>query len=476
MERRILHSDCNCFYAAVEMLHHPEYEGLPLAVGGSPEKRHGIILTANYIAKRSGVKTGMALWQAEQVCPDIIFVPPRMDLYLRFSALANEIYAEYSDQREPFGIDETWIDVTASSSCKGDAQHIAEEISSRIKKELGITVSIGISWNKIFAKFGSDYKKPDAITEITRDNYKDIIWTSPVKDLLCVGTATNRKLHTYGINTIGDLAYTDSSFLERLLGKPGLLLQTFARGEDETPVSFEEANAPIKSIGNSTTTPRDLTTLDDVRIIIYLLAESVATRLKRAGLAGRVIAIHVRDSELHTFSMQQKISIPTNLSDEIAAQAFELFLSSCASTPTTSIPASSHNTGATRRTFSSLSANALSAQRPESIPNVYSVLNFDLERNIKPIQNIEPIRSIGVRAMDLVPDTCSYQTDLFTDECLREKRSSLDRTVMEIRSRFGYTSVQRGLMYLDKKLSSLDATDDRHMVHPHAYIPDKPRR
>lgn len=199
MSRTILHSDMNCFYASVEMLHHPELAGKPMAVGGDPEARHGIVLTANYIAKRAGVKTGMALWQARQVCPEIIFVPPRMDLYLRFSRMAQEIYSEYTDQREPFGIDESWLDVTASTSVKGDGMKIAKEISSRIKYELGVTVSIGVSWNKIFAKLGSDYKKPDAITEFSKDNYKDIAWKLPVGDLLMVGRSTERTMKKLGI-------------------------------------------------------------------------------------------------------------------------------------------------------------------------------------------------------------------------------------------------------------------------------------
>ena len=206
MSRIILHSDMNCFYASVEMLHHLELAGKPMAVGGDPEARHGIVLTANYIAKRAGVKTGMALWQARQVCQEIIFVPPRMDLYLRFSRMAQEIYSEYTDQREPFGIDESWLDVTASTSIKGDGMKIAKEISSRIKYELGVTVSIGVSWNKIFAKLGSDYKKPDAITEFSKDNYKDIAWKLPVGDLLMVGRSTERTMKKLGICTIGDLA------------------------------------------------------------------------------------------------------------------------------------------------------------------------------------------------------------------------------------------------------------------------------
>lgn len=234
MSRTILHSDMNCFYASVEMLHHPELAGKPMAVGGDPEARHGIVLTANYIAKRAGVKTGMALWQARQVCPEIIFVPPRMDLYLRFSRMAQEIYSEYTDQREPFGIDESWLDVTASTSVKGDGMKIAKEISSRIKYELGVTVSIGVSWNKIFAKLGSDYKKPDAITEFSKDNYKDIAWKLPVGDLLMVGRSTERTMKKLGICTIGDLAGAESSILETYLGKMGLVLHTFAKPYSQT--------------------------------------------------------------------------------------------------------------------------------------------------------------------------------------------------------------------------------------------------
>lgn len=175
-DRVILHSDINCCYASIEHLHHPELAGKPLAVGGDPEARHGIVLTADYIAKKYGVKTGMALWQAKQVCPDITFVSPRMDLYLRFSRMAHEIYAEYTDRQEPYGIDECWLDVTGSSSLKGDGLLIAQEISRRMKSELGVTVSVGVSFNKIFAKLGSDYKKPDAITTMYKSEFKQKAW------------------------------------------------------------------------------------------------------------------------------------------------------------------------------------------------------------------------------------------------------------------------------------------------------------
>lgn len=231
-DRVVLHSDCNCFYASVELLHHLELRGKPVAVGGDPESRHGIILTADYTAKKYGVKTGMALWQAKQLCPDITFLPPRMDLYLRFSRMAQEIYADYTDLREPFGCDESWLDVTASATLKGDGELIAKEISNRMKSELGITVSIGVSYNKIFAKLGSDYKKPDAITTMYRNEFREKVWSLPASDLLYVGRSTAKKLNSIGVKTIGELAMMDEKLLVSLLGKMGSVLWGFANGYD----------------------------------------------------------------------------------------------------------------------------------------------------------------------------------------------------------------------------------------------------
>ena len=286
--RTILHSDINSCYATIEHLHHPELSGKPIAVGGDPEARHGIVLTADYMAKKRGVKTGMALWQAKQVCPEITFISPRMDLYLRFSRMAHEIYGEYTDLQEPYGIDESWLDVTASASIKGDGYTIAEEISNRMKSELGITVSIGVSFNKIFAKLGSDYKKPDAITTMYQDEFKSKAWKLPASDLLYVGRSTNQKLCRLGIKTIGDLAEIDESILQSQLGKMGSILWAFANGYDDSPVKVENTRAPIKSVGNSTTTPRDLENDEDVKIVLYILAESVATRLRENGFKCRV--------------------------------------------------------------------------------------------------------------------------------------------------------------------------------------------
>lgn len=412
MERTILHSDMNCFYASVEMLHHPELAGKPLAVGGDPEARHGIVLTANYVAKKSGVKTGMALWQAKQVCPEIIFVPPRMDLYLRFSRMAQEIYSEYTDLREPFGIDESWLDVSASTSIKGDGMKIASEISKRIKHELGVTVSIGVSWNKIFAKLGSDYKKPDAITEFSRENYKNLAWNLPAGDLIYVGRSTNKKLQTLGIKTIGELANTEPAILENRLGKMGLVLHTFANGWDETPVCVEGYQTPLKSIGNSTTTPRDLVNDLDVKIILMALSESVASRLRENGFQCKVVEISIRDNELYHFSRQCKLKRPTNITDEIVQVAYRLFKD-----------------------------------------------NYRWEH---------PIRSLGVRGCDLVSDDMPYQLDLFISEQKREKLEKMDQVVDEIRARFGYQSIQRAFVYQDKLLAQLNARE--HTVHPQGYF------
>ena len=423
MSRTILHSDCNCFYASVELLHHPDLRGKPVAVGGDPEARHGIVLTADYTAKRHGVKTGMALWQAKQVCQDITFLPPRMDLYLRFSKMAQEIYAEYTDKREPYG-----IDVTDSVSIKGDGYRIAQEISNRMKKELGITVSVGVSFNKIFAKLGSDYKKPDAITTINKDEYKEKAWPLPVSDLLYVGSATNKKLYSMGILTIGDLARTDETLLVRRLGKMGSILWAFANGYDDSPVKMENTSAPVKSVGNSTTTPKDMETDEDVKIVLYILAESVAARLRENGFRCRTVEISIRDKDLFHFSRQMKLKNASNITREIAEAGYKLYKE-----------------------------------------------NYRLPANEKELKNStpeyyqKPLRSIGIRGTDLVTDYFWEQLDLFTDPQFREKQMKMDEAVDIIRKRFGFYSIQRGLMYRDRILSACDAKSD-HTVHPHGYF------
>jgi DNA polymerase-4 len=306
--------------------------------------------------------------------------------------MAREIYSEYTDKIEPYGIDEAWLDVTASSTIKGDGMKIAKEISERIKYELGVTVSIGVSWNKIFAKLGSDYKKPDAITEFHRGNYQDIVWNLPVSDLLYVGRQTNKKLQKFGIHTIGELARTDEAFLECQFGKMGLVLWSFANGWDSDPVCVEGYQAPVKSIGNSTTTPRDLENDQDVWIILMALSESVSARLRKHGFKCNVVEISIRDNGLCSFTRQMHINQPTNITDEIADAAFELFQK-----------------------------------------------HYSWEH---------PIRSLGVRGAELVMEDIPVQLDLFHNQEKREKLEKMDRAVDDIRRRFGYFSVQRATMYL----------------------------
>lgn len=412
-DRVILHSDINSCYASIELLHHPELRGKPVAVGGDPEARHGIVLTADYVAKKHGVKTGMALWQARQVCPDITFVPPRMDLYLRFSKMAHEIYGEYTDLQEPYGIDESWLDVTASASIKGAGYKIAHEISNRMKSELGITVSVGVSFNKIFAKLGSDYKKPDAITTMYKDEFQTKAWNLPASDLLYVGRSTDIKLRKMGIHTIGDIARADEKWLNSYLGKMGSILWAFANGYDTSPVRKENTSAPVKSIGNSTTTPRDLENDEDVKIVLYVLAESVAARLRENGFRCRTVEISIRDNELHSYTKQMKVQNATNITKEIADAGFRLFKQS---------------------------------------------YNWQ-----------KPIRSVGIRGADLVNDNYWEQLDLFHNAELRDKMMKMDAAVDDIRRRFGFYSIQRGLMLGDTILSAVNAKEE-HTVHPHGYF------
>lgn len=423
--RTILHSDINCCYASIELLHHPELRGKPLAVGGDPQARHGIVLTADYIAKKHGVKAGMALWQARQVCPEINFVFPRMDLYLRFSRMAHEIYADYTDKQEMYGIDESWLDVTDSAVLMGDGYKIAKEISNRMKYELGITVSIGVSFNKIFAKLGSDYKKPDAITTMYESEFRDKAWPLPASDLLYVGRNTAPKLRKLGIATIGDIATCDVRILTAELGKIGEMLWAFANGYDDSPVKPEGAFAPIKSIGNSTTTLRDMECDDDVRIVLYVLAESVGKRLRENGFRCRTVEIWFRDNSLVSFTRQMKLDNATDITREIADAAYRLYKANY------KLPATSGES-----------------------PNA---------------DCCKPLRSIGVRGTDLVNDYYFEQLDLFVNPEYRAKLQRADTAVDSIRRRFGYYSVQRGLMYYDRALTLSNSVED-HGTYPGVHV------
>ena len=420
--RTVLHVDMNCFYASVEMAEHPELRGLPVIVGGDVEARHGIVLTASYPAKRRGVKTGSALWEARRACPDAIIVPPHYGLYQRYSRLSRRIYNQYTDLVEPFGLDECWLDLTHSLHLHGaDALLVAREISERIHTELGVTVSVGVSWNKIFAKFGSDYEKPDGLTVITPDNACDLIWPAPVKDLLYVGPATTRKLVRLGIRTIGQLANADDALIRRTLGKMGTVVQSFARGEDNSPVRAYEPGLGdiehvIKGVGNSITVPFDVGDPTTARQVIWLMGESVAQRLRAHGLAARTISAFGRDFKtLASRSQQTTLERPTQLTSEICATAADLLCN-----------------------------------------------DWDFAHGAK-------VRAMGVRASNLVPACHAVQLDLWGDEARRLKMLALDRTVDDLRRRYGNHAVRRLSELSDPRLAGLDPHRD-NVVHPVSFF------
>lgn len=325
MDRVILHCDLNCFYASVELLSHPDLRDIPTAVCGDPASRHGIILAKNEPAKRCGVQTAETIWQARKKCPGLVLLPSHHALYREYSKRVNAIYEQYTDLVEPFGIDESWLDVTGSLHLfGGDARALANALRERMKQELGLTLSVGVSFNKVFAKLGSDYKKPDATTVISRENWQEIVWPLPVGDLLYVGAAARRLLHQYGVDTIGQLAACRPEMLETLMGKMGIQLYEYANGLDHDAVRSRYEAEPVKSVGNGTTFPQNLTTRIQVQSGIAMLADSVATRLRRCGLYAGGIQVTVRDPEFHDRSRQKQLTSPTRLIRDLTGEAMAL--------------------------------------------------------------------------------------------------------------------------------------------------------
>ena len=409
MSRTILHVDANCFYASVECLYHPSIRSKPVAVCGDPEARHGIVLTANYPAKRMGVKVGQAIWQAKQSCAGLVTVQPNYDLYVHFSQMMRSIWEEYSNRVEAFGLDENWLDVSDEVQNIRQGKLLADKLRERVKRELGITVSIGVANNKIFAKLGSDFKKPDGTTAIYPETFKEKIWPLPAKDLLYVGPATTKKLARINIRTIGDLARADDGLLKMMLGKNGLLLQAFALGLDSSPVMPITATAAIKSIGNSTTTPHDIQTMEDAKCVYYLLAESVAARLREHGFRTRCVSISARTTELITSGCQTMLERPTDITSEIADAAFQLF----------------HNR----------------------------------------FGHCFPLRSVGISCSHLTPASAPMQLSFTEDPTQRMKKEKLDRAIDDLRRRYGHNVVQRGVVLTDPTLAGLKPKED-HTIHP----------
>ncbi len=416
MERVILHIDCNKFYASVECLHRPEIRNLPVAVGGSEKSRHGIILTKNEIASKYDLKVGEPLWSARKKCPNLVVVPPNYPLYMRFSKEVRRILADYTDIIEPFGIDESWIDVSSTAHLYGGGERLANIIRERVKAELGITVSIGVSFNKVFAKLGSDYKKPDAVTVISKENFKQIVWPLPANDLLYIGSATYRTLQKHYRYTIGDVAKTDLKTLQKWFGKVGIMLHSYANGYDLTPVYKQELMPNIKSISNSTTLPRDLVGYEEVKAVLFVLAESVCRRMREQGFKCSVVKIHLRDKDLTTVSTQKKLKYPTDITREISETACSLFLKN---------------------------------------------YNFD-----------KPIRSVGVAVSDFSSFNTPLQYDFFTNSQKKEKLERLDKTVDTLKKRYGNFTIQVASLLKSTDISRFNPHDD-HNIHPVGVLKSK---
>lgn len=393
MERTILHCDLNCFFASVELLRYPELRQVPVAVCGDPASRHGIILAKNEPAKQFGVRTAETIWQARQKCPDLVLLPPHHGKYREYSRLVNAIYGQYTDLVEPFGIDESWLDITGSMHLfGGSGAVVADRIRDHVRSQLGLTLSVGVSFNKVFAKLGSDYRKPDATTVISPENWRRIVWPLPLGSLLFAGPAAQRALGQYGIRTVGQLAAADPALLERLLGKLGRQLWTYANGQDRSPVRPQHQSEPVKSVGNSITFQEDLTTRQQLRHGFGLLCDSVSARLRQQGLYCAGVQISLKDPAFHTVSRQKRLDHSTHLMAELLGAAMEL-----------------------------------------------------LDQAWKPGS---PVRLLGVTALELTDQPVTGgQQDLFAvprQDPGRDRREKLERTVDAIRGKYGGDAISFG--------------------------------
>lgn len=421
-ERVIMHIDMNAFYASVAQHLDPSLRNRPVAVAGDPERRSGIILAKSREAKACGVKTAEAIWQAKQKCPGLIVVPPDYAAYKRYSTLARMIYYEYTNQVEPFGLDESWIDVTGSMHLLGGSPMlVAQEILERVKEELGLTVSVGVSWNKVFAKLGSDTDPGDGIIAITKDNYKDVAWPMPASEMIYVGPATTRKLQSAGYMTIGDLAHAGDYFLDKRFGKIGRMLRAFARGEDMSPVRvMDPAKADVdyvvKGVGNGLTAPRDLVCEADVKALVWLLSESVSQRLRESHLRCKTISVGIKRAvDLTGYSRQTTLRVPTCLTSDVANITMELIWAS------------------------------------------------------QPLDEEHAIRAIHVRTTNLSSMLEPMQHDLFGDVEKVSKLEKLDLIIDKLRRRFGNKCVHRAVELTDEVMSGLDIKRD-NTVHPVGFL------
>ena len=410
--RYILHSDLNNFYASVECLYNPQIKDKAVVVVGDAEKRHGIVLAKNYIAKKYGIKTGDTIYTAKTKCrEELVCVTAHFDRYMKISKMVKDMYRSVTPLVESFGIDEAWLDITSKVHNWDEAYALADKLRADVLKEFGVTVSVGVSYNKVFAKLGSDLHKPNAATLISDTNYKQLLYKLPCEDLLYVGRATKEKLHKNNIFTIGDLAQADTNFLRLTFGKSGESLHKFACGLDDSPVVPDGEGEKIKSVGNSTTCPRDLKTVEEVKAIIYVLAEHVAMRLRKVGMYCKGVSLGIRDDTLEWFEKQSTLLSATNVASDITSECIKLF----------------------RESY---------------------VWNHN-------------VRAVGVRAINLTEG--DIQCNLFDSIEKQEKRLKLEKTVENLRSKYGYDIIKRGNIAEDSDFDEINPYAEQHTIHPVSY-------
>lgn len=387
-DRIILHCDLNNFFASVSLLYNPTLKDLPVAVCGDSENRHGIVLAKNEIAKKFGVKTAEAIFEAKRKCPDLVTLPPLYKEYEEYSLKAREIYGRYTDMVEPFGIDECWLDVTGSTVLFGNGEEIAHKIRKDIKRELGLTISVGVSFNKVFAKLGSDMKKPDAVTVISKENFKQTVWPLSINELLFVGKSTSEKLKSIGITTIGDITLCDDKTLNRLLGKNGTGLKAYALGEDSSPVVPYTVESKPKSVGKSTTTSKDFETYDEVWAAFLEFSESISETLRQHNLYATGVQVHIRTASLSVREFSKTFQDATNCAPILAKRGFELFK--------------------------------------------------------EQYHFAEPLRSVGLRAINLKEESEAEQIDMFGEKEIDRKTEMVEDSLYKVRQKFGKEAVKRG--------------------------------
>jgi DNA polymerase-4 len=408
----ILHCDLDHYFASVSLLSHPELAGKPVAVCGDPEKRHGIVLAKNPMAKKFGVTTGETVNEAMRKCPYLNILAPDYPLYMEYSERVRGIYTRYTGHIESFGIDECWLDITPFKQTPGIGETTAHAIQQAVSGETGLSVSIGVSWNKIFAKLGSDMHKPSGITIINRENYRTSVWSLPVDDLMFVGRATKRKLFAVGITTIGELANAPVDFLRSLFGKNGITLHEFANGSDLSPVKQVDHETDMKGIGNSMTTVADLTNHEEVKEALYIIAEMVSRRMVRHHVCGRVVSIFLRDNRLSSLTRQKKLNRGVFVSGELAEEAMKLYYQ-----------------------------------------------HWDISSR--------PIRAIGIRVSGLAPLHQFRQLSFF-DDLSAIKREDMEFAKERIREKYGYDCIQRALLLRHTVREKNPA--EQHIVHPVSYF------